>query len=88
MSGQLWFRAKRYGWGWTPATWQGWLVTTVYVAGVVVWAVHVASRPDATIGWHYGARAWLIALPILLWTVMFMAVGWIKGERPRWHWGK
>lgn len=22
-----WFRPKRFGFGWTPATWQGWLVT-------------------------------------------------------------
>ena len=30
-----WFRAKHYGWGWVPATWQGWLVLVVYVAGMV-----------------------------------------------------
>jgi predicted GH43/DUF377 family glycosyl hydrolase len=22
----FWFRAKEYGWGWYPATWEGWLV--------------------------------------------------------------
>jgi hypothetical protein len=26
-----WFRAKLYGWGWTPATWQGWAVTIGFV---------------------------------------------------------
>ena len=24
--GNLWFRRKKYGWGWTPSTWQGWTV--------------------------------------------------------------
>ena len=33
---KLWFRGKRYGWGWRPVTWQGWMVTLVYVAVVVL----------------------------------------------------
>ena len=28
---QLWFKAKKYGYGWYPATWQGWLVILVYL---------------------------------------------------------
>lgn len=27
-----WFRPKRIGWGATPATWQGWLLTLAFVA--------------------------------------------------------
>ena len=31
-----WFVAKTTGgWGWTPATWQGWTVTAVFVAAMV-----------------------------------------------------
>ena len=26
-----WFKRKLYGWGWTPATWQGWFAIGVYV---------------------------------------------------------
>lgn len=28
---KYWFRAKRYGYGWVPCTWQGWLVVVVYI---------------------------------------------------------
>ena len=28
---KLWFRRKLYGWGWTPCTWEGWLVILVWV---------------------------------------------------------
>jgi hypothetical protein len=28
----LWFRPKTIGFGWTPATWEGWLVTVLAVA--------------------------------------------------------
>ena len=27
-----WFRRKRWGYGWTPVTWQGWLVVALFVA--------------------------------------------------------
>jgi len=30
-----WFRPKRYGYGATPVTWQGWAVTLVAVAAIV-----------------------------------------------------
>lgn len=32
---RLWFKAKRFGWGWVPVTWEGWALTGGY--GVVVW---------------------------------------------------
>jgi hypothetical protein len=37
MSKGPWFRARtgRWSWGWTPITWEGWLVTLL---GVVVFA--------------------------------------------------
>ena len=27
-----WFRPKRFGFGWTPATWEGWVVTAAVAA--------------------------------------------------------
>jgi hypothetical protein len=31
----LWFRARTYGWGWTPVTVEGWLVVTVFLAAII-----------------------------------------------------
>lgn len=29
-----WFVPKRhFGWGWSPASWQGWVVTLIFLAG-------------------------------------------------------
>jgi hypothetical protein len=74
-----WFPAKRYGWGWgLPATWQGWLVLGAFVVLVAIAAFifppRVAPAPFA---------ACLAAL-----VVLFVAVCWLKGEPPRWRWGK
>ena len=33
-----WFKRKLYGWGWTPARWQGWVVLVVYIIGVMAFA--------------------------------------------------
>jgi len=32
---QYWFIKKKIGFGWTPARWEGWVVTGLYVVGVV-----------------------------------------------------
>jgi hypothetical protein len=26
-----WFGRKRFGWGWTPRTWQGWAIVALFV---------------------------------------------------------
>ena len=38
-----WFGPKRYGWGWRPVSWQGWLLVALFVA-FVAWN---AMRIDA-----------------------------------------
>ena len=70
-----WFPAKRFGWGWgLPRTWEGWLVTAVY--GVVVVAAAALLRPGA------------MAVVVLVASAALIAVCWVKGERPRWRWGR
>ena len=31
-----WFRPKRYGWGYSPQTWQGWVIVVAAVAALIV----------------------------------------------------
>ena len=38
MEKTIWFKAKEYGWGWYPFTWEGWTVTGVYVALILALA--------------------------------------------------
>ena len=72
-----WFRAKRYGWGWSwPLTWQGWLVLAVYFALIGVGALYV--RTNAFVFFMYVAAL----------SVVLVAICWRTGEPPRWRWGK
>jgi len=74
-----WFRAKRYGWGWgLPATWQGWVVLAVFIALIVAGRFVFPPREHAMAFVTY----------ILVSIALLVAICWIKGEPPRWRWGK
>ena len=40
-----WFAPRRFGWGWTPISWQGWALTLAFVA-LALWTItRFHSRP-------------------------------------------
>lgn len=76
---KYWFPAKRYGWGWgVPTAWQGWTVLILFFALVLLGAyLFLPSR---------GPLSFLIYTTALC--MGLICVCWLKGERPRWRWGK
>jgi len=77
--GAYWFPAKKYGWGWgLPATWQGWVFMTAWLAIVAVGLLVLVSRHDS-VGW--------LLLYIWIMTLVMLLVCYWKGEPPRWRWG-
>lgn len=81
--GGYWFRAKRFGWGWTPVSWQGWVTTVVYI-GLLVHEVLRASEGAQS----EGGMVSTLALPFIGISILFFSLCWITGERPRWRWIK
>lgn len=76
-----WFKAKLYGWGWTPAKWQGWVVISAYIAAVILFALTIDDNsPPREI-------AFTFVLPVLILTVALIRICYKKGEKPRWQWG-
>jgi hypothetical protein len=77
----FWFKRKIYGWGWTPVTWQGWLVTLGYVIAIAGFALTLdENSPPNEIMFTF-------ILPAVLLTIALIRVAYRKGERPRWQWG-
>lgn len=72
-----WFKRKLYGWGWTPARWQGWLVVALAI-GFAILGVYIGETGDAP-----GAA--LLGVLIMVGIIFFF--GYWKGEKPRWQWG-
>lgn len=79
---KLWFKRKVYGWGWYPASWEGWAVTGIYVLLMLFFAFTVdESSPVNEI-------AFTFLLPVTLLTIAFIRLCYRTGEKPRWQWGK
>jgi len=74
----VWFPAKKYGWGWgPPCRWQGWVVYVVWFALLFASGIFIAPR---NIG--------LFVVCSLVLGIALCVVVFIKGEKPRWRWGK
>lgn len=80
---KLWFKAKMYGWGWQPTSWQGWGVLALYI--VALWVnirnvnMYTHSSSDVLVN---------AAIPFIINTVYLLIICYCKGERPRWRWGE
>lgn len=79
---KLWFRAKTYGYGWTPCSWQGWLVIAAFVALTVATFRIVDSYA------HSGSDTLLMFVPLfLVYLFTLILICFMTGEKPRWRWG-
>jgi len=82
---RLWFKAKRYGWGWYPCSKEGWLVLLVYV-GIFVSAQIYFMRH--VLNTHSASGAVLYFMFVVVLTLALIRICYTKGEKPRWRWGK
>lgn len=77
-----WFKAKWYGWGWVPVTWQGLAVIVIYLVIItapgIIFAKEIESSRGYSIAFFFFAA---VSTVILLWICL------AKGERPQWNWG-
>ena len=80
---KVWFKAKRYGYGWYPATWQGWLVLAAYVALVVANFYRIDSHS------HSVSDTLINVVPeTIVLTLVLIAICYKTGEPSHWRWGK
>lgn len=77
-----WFKPKRYGYGATPITWQGWAVTLGTVAAMLVVSLYL--RLTATSLW---ALAVLIGFDTAAIVTLFIVSRNKTDGEWRWRWG-
>ncbi|WP_428717905.1 hypothetical protein [Undibacterium curvum] len=74
-----WFPAKTYGWGWgIPNSWHGWAVLAFYLLAILLNTILVQPV--------YGQLVSLLGIAAA--SLVLIAVCWLKGEPPRWRWGR
>ena len=79
---QYWFKPKRYGYGATPITWQGWVVTIATVLAMV--GVNLGLRLTERHDWTLAAILGFDALALAF--VLIVCRRKTEGEL-RWRWG-
>ena len=80
---KFWFKPKRYGYGATPVTWQGWLVTLGTVAAMV--AVSLSLRVTERHDW---SLAVMFTFDVLALGALFVVSRRKTDGQWRWRWGE
>lgn len=81
---KYWFKRRRYGWGWTPVTWQGWLTIGFFMAVVIGGAMFLPETKPTEISRDVLVFLAYIAIAA---TILFY-ISYNKGPEPKWRWGK
>jgi hypothetical protein len=81
---QYWFRPKRYGYGATPVTWQGWAMTLAIVAviGGSLVAMNLLFDKSNAVAW----LVWAALVAAATWWLVQLSRQRTDGEW-RWRWG-
>ncbi len=78
---KYWFKAKTFGYGWYPVSWQGWLVLAAYFIVLSVFVLYNVSFGENMDVWSYLAGVFII-------TAALIYICYKKGEPAHWRWGK
>lgn len=79
---RYWFKAKRYGWGWYPGSWQGWLVLGIYLLLVFLDFHRIDSQS------HSVSDVLINFIPnSFILTILLIVICYLTGEKPGWRWG-
>lgn len=78
-----WFKRRRYGYGWTPVTWQGWLTVILFLVIVLSESAVLRDMPRNTLSPEV-----IVYLSLfLVSTLLLVVISSKKGPSPRWRWG-
>ena len=77
-----WFKAKTYGWGWYPSSWQGWVTVGMYVIYMVYRAQAMTTMFDTA-----SSAVFRYFFELMIPTAILLLVCYKTGERPYWRWG-
>lgn len=77
----FWFKRKLYGWGWTPAKWQGWLVISIYILFVIFFSFSIDKNTTPN---QFPSDFFI---PFIALTLLLILIIYRTGEKPGWRWG-
>ena len=78
-----WFKRRRYGYGWTPVTWQGWVTVLAFLAAILSGTAILSDTPRNT----FSTEAFIYLVFFAVATMLLVVISFMKGPRPKWRWG-
>ena len=75
---KLWFKAKSFGWGWYPASVEGWVIILAFVGYILFVATQYSPTGSIRDVWFVAQLAIAIAVLII--------ICYQTGEKPDWRW--
>lgn len=80
MAKSRWFKRRAFGYGWTPASWQGWSVVVGVIAVIIAAAIAFLGNPTLQ-------NVIIFCLVSITALAVLVRISAIKGPAPRWKWG-
>ena len=81
---RYWFKRRRFGYGWTPVTREGWLTLILYLGAILAGAIVLGAFTVTPPGWTIAVY---LAIVLVL-TLAVFAITFKKGPTPKWRWGR
>jgi len=80
---KYWFKAHRYGYGWSPNTWQGWVTVLLYIIALVYSFIEVTKQ------FHTTSDIMLnFFLRVVIFSAILIIIAYFKGEPASWQWSR
>jgi hypothetical protein len=76
-----WFKRKLYGWGWTPATKEGWGIIILWVVLLILNTNRLEERASSEEDF-----LWSLIPQTALMVLVLIVICYKTGEKPRWQW--
>lgn len=79
---KYWFKRRRYGYGWVPVTWQGWVSIVVMLSIILIGSYLFSTTSRST------EDLWLYINMVVMTILLFIFLTLVKGPSPKWRWGQ
>jgi uncharacterized membrane protein YhaH (DUF805 family) len=76
---RYWFKAHKSGYGWHPATWEGWTVLLVYIIAIVYSVIQINSVSQSL-----NETLFAFFPRFLIFTAILTVITYLKGESITW----
>ncbi len=81
MARRYWFKAHSHGYGWSPDTWEGWLVFLIYLGCLAYSFMQIDST------FHSASDTLINFLPrVFIFSALLLSIAYLKGEPTTWRW--